>query len=112
MPEDGRRPVRRGAALARTSLRGGVKHAYAGAARVIGRLLSAVGADGAAPPPRERRTRHWLHSLTRVHDVAAMTTLDVPWWTYRAVDEVERWLETRSGPARVFEYGSGASTVW
>jgi predicted O-methyltransferase YrrM len=41
-----------------------------------------------------------------------MIKLDVPWWTYRAIDEVERWLRARAAPARVFEYGSGASTVW
>ena len=41
-----------------------------------------------------------------------MVTLDVPWWTYRAIDDVEDWLAARDRPARVFEYGSGASTVW
>jgi predicted O-methyltransferase YrrM len=41
-----------------------------------------------------------------------MVELGVPWWTYRAIDEVEDWLAARSTPARVYEYGSGASTVW
>jgi predicted O-methyltransferase YrrM len=41
-----------------------------------------------------------------------MIKIDVPWWTYGAIDEIERWLSARSRPVRVFEYGSGASTVW
>ena len=94
------------------SLLGRVKSGYVPAARAVGRLLTALRLLDAEPPPRERRTLHWLHSLTRVHDAAAMVDLDVPWWTYRAIDEVERWLQTRSAPARVFEYGAGASTVW
>ncbi|GAA2117082.1 hypothetical protein GCM10009843_07750 [Nocardioides bigeumensis] len=64
------------------------------------------------PPERGKRARHWLHSLTRVHDSLAIAELDVPWWTYRAVDVVDVWLAARPEPARVFEYGSGASTIW
>ena len=41
-----------------------------------------------------------------------MADLDVPWWTYRAIAAVEDWLAARLDPPRVFEYGSGASTVW
>ncbi|HEX4687251.1 MAG TPA: class I SAM-dependent methyltransferase [Nocardioides sp.] len=89
-----------------------LKSGYAGAAHGAGRLLAASHLVGSQAPPRERRTRHWLYSLTKVHDSVAMIDLDVPWWTYRAIDEVERWLGARPTPARVFEYGSGASTVW
>src|SRR5206468_7996350 len=83
------------------------KAAYTAAARAVGRLLP----PGRVPPP-ERRLRHWAASLTRVHDVDAMIELDVPWWTYRAGDAVDRWLAVRPRPVRVFEFGSGASTVW
>jgi predicted O-methyltransferase YrrM len=41
-----------------------------------------------------------------------MAELDVPWWTYKAIGAVAEWLAARPVPARVFEYGSGASTVW
>lgn len=57
------------------------------------------------------RLAHWLRSLPAIHDLDAMARLDVPWWTYGAVDEVESFLSKRPG-ARVFEYGSGASTLW
>ena len=36
----------------------------------------------------------------------------MPWWTYGAIDEVEAWLAGRDGDVRVFEWGSGASTIW
>ena len=58
------------------------------------------------------RLRHWAYSLTRAHDSIGIAKLDVPWWTYGAIDEVERWLAGRDGDVRAFEWGSGASTIW
>ncbi len=54
----------------------------------------------------------WFGSQFAIHDAAALARLDVPWWTFRAIDAVERWIAARNGQVRVFEYGSGASTVW
>jgi hypothetical protein len=88
-----------------------VKSGYSAAARGAGSLLVSVGALPADPPDRDRRFRHWLTSLTRVHDSLAIAELDVPWWTYRAIDVVEAWMQGRH-QVRVFEYGSGASTLW
>lgn len=46
---------------------------------------------------------HWIKSLQ------TQAELDVPWITYGAL----HWLKRRLRPeSRVFEYGSGASTVW
>ena len=90
----------------------GLKTAYAAGARATGRVLVKTRVMSEHPPSRDKRTRHWLHSLTRVHDSLAIARLDVPWWTYRAVDVVDVWLAARPSPARVFEYGSGASTLW
>jgi hypothetical protein len=42
----------------------------------------------------------------------AISKLGVPWWTYTAIDKIEDWLSARPRPIRVFEYGSGASTIW
>lgn len=94
------------------SLLGGVKRLYAGAARATGAGLTRIGALPDTPPPRVHRLRHWAYSLTRVHDSVAIAELDVPWWTYRSIDVVEAWLHARRRPVRVFEYGSGASTLW
>ncbi len=88
------------------------KSAYAAAAHGLGKALTAAHILPAQPPPRQQRIRHWLLSLTKVHDSMAIVELGVPWWTYRAIDAVESWLSHRPRPIRVFEYGSGASTFW
>jgi hypothetical protein len=54
----------------------------------------------------------WLGSQFAIHDAAALARMDVPWWTFPAISAVERWIAARNGQVRVFEYGSGASTVW
>lgn len=88
------------------------KHVYASAARSTGRALSKAGLLPPTAPARERRLRHWLYSLPRVHDSVAIGELDVPWWTYKAIDWVDAWLLARPRPIRVFEYGAGASTAF
>jgi hypothetical protein len=89
------------------------KELYASTAQAAGSGLTRLGVLGDAPPPVERRIRHWAYSLTKVHDSLAIARLDVPWWTYGAIAEVSTWLEAHRGrPVRVFEYGSGASTFW
>jgi hypothetical protein len=89
------------------------KELYASGAQAAGAGLTRLGVLHEEPPPLDRRLRHWAHSLTKVHDSLAIAKLDVPWWTYDAIDEVGRWFESRDGrPVRVFEYGSGASTFW
>lgn len=95
-----------GSALAR------VKGLYASGARGVGRVLTKVGVLGEEPPARVRRWRHWAFSLTRAHDSLAIAELDVPWWTYDAIDAVEAWIDGHDGPIRAFEWGSGASTLW
>lgn len=95
---------------------GGLLHhakvAYVAGAHRVGSLLARAGVGESGPPSREARLRHWAYSLTRVHDPHAIAELDVPWWTYRAIEYVDEWLRARPRPIRVFEYGSGASTAW
>jgi predicted O-methyltransferase YrrM len=55
--------------------------------------------------------RH-ARTLFAIHDVGDLSRLDLPWWTYPAIAEVEAALAAKGGAARVFEYGSGASSVW
>jgi len=88
------------------------KQAYAGSMKALGRGLARTGLARETAPPVEHRVRHWAHSLTRVYDSLAMAELEVPWWSYGAIAHVDGWLAARSRPIRVFEYGSGASTVW
>lgn len=96
----------RGAALTRA------KTGYVAAVSAAGRGLERAGVVPATAPPRRHRVRHWAYSLGRVHDVVALAELDVPWWTYAAVDAVDTWLGSRPRPVRAFEYGAGASTLW
>lgn len=77
----------------------------------MARLLTRLKVVGILDRHRHRRVVHWLRSLLAVHDVEEMVALDVPWWSYRAIDDVERWLQDRT-EVRVFEWGSGASTSW
>jgi hypothetical protein len=68
-------------------------------------LLDALGRS-AHPAARHVRT------MFAIHDVADMAELDLAWWTYGAMAQVEHHLDALAGRGRVFEYGSGASTVW
>jgi hypothetical protein len=97
--------------MSRSRLRA-VKDAYVALARWSGQVLEATSVMPAEPPDRGRRVRHWLQTLPHVYDSSALRRFDVPWWTYRAIDVVETWLATRPAPPRVFEFGSGASTLW
>lgn len=95
----------------RSNALGAIKKGYAAGAQSTGRLLERVGILDDEPPSRDHRLKHWAFSLTRAHDSIGIAKLDVPWWTYRAIDEVESWLAGRSD-VRAFEWGSGASTIW
>ena len=61
---------------------------------------------------RPRSAAAHLRTLVAVHNVDDLVQLDLPWWTYRAIDVVGGYLAGLGYSARVFEYGSGASTIW
>ncbi|VTR76190.1 class I SAM-dependent methyltransferase [Cellulomonas hominis] len=89
--------------------------AYVGLWRSARRAAEAAGALGAL----DRRGRAHpgglaahTRSLFAIHDAADLVALDVPWWTYGAAARVEERLAELGGSARVFEYGSGASSIW
>lgn len=54
---------------------------------------------------------HFLRSLFAVYQLQDMIDLDVPWWTYDAIEWMEQYFIEHPNSS-VFEYGSGASTVW
>lgn len=101
-----------GAGSARGSWSWRLKSVYVAVMRFIGSVLTKLRILPTEPPPKEKRIRHWLVSLTRIYDSVAIAELGVPWWTYSASDAVETWLRNRDRPIRVFEWGSGSSTIW
>ena len=66
---------------------------------------------GAFPDAPAQGFRRWLASLGAIYHLDRMIALDIPWWNVAATRDVASFLQRRPG-ARVFEYGSGASTVW
>lgn len=78
-----------------------------GVRRVSGHLNSG---DGQGPIP-SNRWHLWGKSLLAIYDVEALVELDIPWWTFDAIAQVEEFLSERED-ASVFEWGAGASTVW
>jgi hypothetical protein len=89
-----------------------VKSLYIRTVRAFGGLLRAVGLLAALErrSPRSRLAT-WLVSLFAIHDVDGLGRLDLPWWTFDSADQVAAHLREHRG-ARVFEWGSGASTLW
>ena len=43
------------------------------------------------------RTGLWLRSLLSIYDLADLLPYDVPWWTFKASDQVERYLADAAG---------------
>jgi SAM-dependent methyltransferase len=88
-----------------------IKHTYANMAHAIGSVAPIRRwSDGAVQSDAFGLGR-WLASLLAIHDVARMVQLDCPWWNVAATRHIVAFLRARPN-ARVFEYGSGASTVW
>lgn len=88
------------------------KSTYVTAARA---LRSGLGSAGVLPRldrwAEQSRTGTWARSLLSIYDVSELAALDVPWWTFESAAVVDAFLAGRR-TARVFEWGSGASTVW
>jgi predicted O-methyltransferase YrrM len=89
-----------------------LERAYVATMRGIALPLRATGVLDRLERARHDSFAFWLGSQFAIHDAAALARMDVPWWTFPAIDAVERWMAARNGDVRVFEYGSGASTVW
>lgn len=56
-------------------------------------------------------TSRWLRSLFAIYDIDDLIHLDTAWWTFDAIEYADGFLKERPN-ARVFEWGSGASTIW
>jgi len=89
-----------------------LKRAYVAGVRALRPIAARTGLLGALERRSESsRGALWFRSLFAIYDIEDMAALDLPWWTLAGVEEADRFLRSRSSP-RVFEYGSGASTIW
>jgi hypothetical protein len=89
-----------------------MKKYYVNGIRAVRKVLAVTGILGLLDQWAARsRTGLWFRSLFSIYDLADLLPYDVPWWTFKASDEVEAFLSRRPD-AQVFEWGSGASTAW
>jgi len=88
------------------------KSAYIGFVRSIKKAISVAGLLQALDS-RAKNSKFWCwsRSLLAIYDLNDLVALDVPWWTFKATGIVEDHLR-KFPEAKVFEWGSGASTVW
>lgn len=90
-----------------------LKSAYVGCIHGVKAILKATGMlDKLDEKSKESRTFHYWRSLLAIHDLPDMVTLGIPWWTYAAIDFLEAKWKNFQSPIQVFEWGSGASTLW
>jgi hypothetical protein len=92
--------------------RNGFASGYVRLARGARVLARSTGLIEALDRRGERRLPLFLRSLFAVHDIDELGRLDLPWWTFDAIERVDAFLKARNGEARAFEYGAGASTLW
>lgn len=88
-----------------------LKSAYVASVRTVRPVLRGVGLTAFLERRPSSDWALWARSLTAIYDIDELDRLDLPWWTLAAVREVDRFLSER-GTAQVFEWGSGASTLW
>jgi len=88
-----------------------LREAYVSGWRAARRAAERTGLLDRLDRADNKVARH-ARTMFAIHDVGDLSRLDLPWWTYPAIEEVDRYLTAKAGDARIFEYGSGASSVW
>ncbi|WP_085905282.1 class I SAM-dependent methyltransferase [Kiloniella majae] len=83
---------------------------YVKSIHITGHFLACLGILTLCEKTNIRLIR-WFRSLFSIYDLSDLVYLDLPWWTFDSIDFVESFLSSRN-QARVFEWGSGASTIW
>ena len=88
-----------------------IKRTYVDAMQGLGTLPQLERLVRPGPQDDPYGWRRWFASLFAIYETDRMIGLDLPWWNVAATREIADFLKARPA-ARVFEYGSGASTVW
>lgn len=89
-----------------------VKSLYVRAFRAARQFAKAFGLLQFLESRRSSRLCLYLRSLFSVYDAQDLARLDLPWWSFDAIASIEAELTRRGDRMSVFEYGSGASTLW
>ena len=89
----------------------GMKSAYVSGVRGARRVAEKTGLLARLDRSKSR-TGQYVRSLFAIYDGRDLARLDIPWWTYPAIDRVEAFLADRGDRCRVLEFGAGASTLW
>ena len=87
------------------------KDCYSASVQAISRLGPVEQFIAEARQSDPQGLSRWAASLLAIHQPERMIGLDCPWWHVGATGSVAAFLKARPG-ARVFEFGSGASTAW
>lgn len=89
-----------------------MKQLYVLLIRFVRKILRIIGLKSwLVETKKSNQTAIWFKSLFAIYDLNNMVKLDLPWWSFESIFEVEKFLSSRKNPI-VFEWGSGASTVW
>ena len=88
------------------------KDIYVSSVRSLTAVAGPIGLLGYLERNRQSRACLYLRSLFSIYDATDLAKLDLPWWTFGAIDHVDAILRERGAHMTVFEYGSGASTLW
>ena len=85
---------------------------YVFGVRFLKSLLTIIGIMWVLERYSQFRWILYIRSLFSIFDAADLVKLDLPWWSFGAIDHLESHLSSLSGKAVVFEWGSRASTAW
>jgi hypothetical protein len=89
-----------------------MKRAYVSLVRLLAAIARTVGLLRCLERNKQSRVCLYLRSLFSIYDAKDLAKLDLPWWTFGAIDYIDAILRERGGRMTAFEYGSGASTLW
>jgi Methyltransferase domain len=88
------------------------KGAYVATIRAIGSVARFSGLLRYLEGKKKSRACLYVRSLFSIYDAEDLARLDLPWWTFDAIEHVDAILRRQGREMVAFEYGSGASTLW
>ena len=88
------------------------KGIYVSSMRALAAVAGPLGLLRYLAGKRQSRACLYIRSLFSIYNAQDLAELDLPWWTFRAIDYVDEILRDHGSQMTAFEYGTGASTLW